>query len=67
MVGGVRLATFLGNKGEAMNVLANRSLEESKKYFKQAYYISDLMDIHRLRDYIDGYYRMHYEADIVWY
>lgn len=64
---GVRLATFLGNKGEAMNVLANRPLEESKKYFKQAYYISDLMDIHRLRDYIDGYYRMHYEADIVWY
>lgn len=64
---GVRLPIFLGNKGEAMNVLANKPLEESKKYFRQAYYISDLMDVHSTQTYIDNYYRVNYESDVIWY
>lgn len=64
---GVRISTFLGNKAEARNILANEALEESKKYLRQAYYISDLMAVYTSKDYIDNYYHKNYEADIVWY
>lgn len=64
---GVRMSEFLGNKAEAMNLLADKPLKRSREYLKQAYYISDLMGIHSSRDYIDNYYRTNYEADIIWY
>ena len=64
---GVRISKFLGNKAEAVNLLANKPLETCKKFFEQSYYISDFMDYHESRDYIDNYYRSNYDANVVWY
>ena len=63
---GVRMSVFLGNKAEAMNLLAKKPLEECKEYLRQAYYISDLMGDHSSRDYLDNYYRSNYDKDIIW-
>lgn len=64
---GVRLGKFLGNKAEALNIMAGESTEISKHYLKQAYYLNELMSVHSASAYTDEYYRTHYEGNIIWY
>lgn len=64
---GVRLASFLGNKAEAMDLINKKPSKESKKYMKQAYYLSDLMSDHSATAYADEYYRTRYESEVIWY
>lgn len=64
---GVRLAAFLVNKAEAIDLINNAIVPENKKYLKQAHYLGDLMSDHTTTAYIDKYYRNNYESDIIWY
>lgn len=64
---GVRLAKLLGNKAEAINLMANATTKKSQQYFELVYYLSDLMLVHEAADYADTYYRKHYNPDVVWY
>jgi len=63
---GMRLATFLVNKGEAMSLKGDKK-EACQKYVRQAYYISDLLKIERTNAYTDRYYRKCFEKDVTWY
>ena len=64
---GIRLAKFLVNKAEAIDLINNAIVPENKKYLKQAHYLGDLMSDHTTTAYIDKYYRNNYESDIIWY
>jgi len=63
---GVRLAKFLGNKGEAMWLMREEK-EACQRYLRQAYYISDLLKIETTNEYTDWYYRECFEKDVEWY
>ena len=64
---GLRLGNFLTNKAEVINEKAGGTTEKSKLYLKYAYYISDLLPAHRTAAYIADYYKLYYEANVIWY
>ena len=63
----IRLSTFLLNKAEAMNEKAKEATTESKKYLRQAYYLSCLVSDHSATACIDLYYRNNYDPEVIWY
>lgn len=64
---GIGLGKLLCNKAEALNDITGAATEMSKCYLKQAYYISDLMSVHRTAAYVDKYYCTCYEQKSGWY
>lgn len=64
---GVELGIFLANIAEATDIKAGTTTEKSIKYLRWSYYISDLVLADSLTNYVDQYYRKHYDESIIWY
>lgn len=62
---GVRMAQLLCAKAEVIYMQGRKKACEN--YFKQAYYLSELMLTNKTTAYVDDFYRKHYSNDQKWY
>lgn len=62
-----RLGRFLANKAEAANMQIPADMEANKRFFEQAYYISDMVYVYSTAAYVDKYYRDFYDEKMIWY
>jgi transcriptional regulator with XRE-family HTH domain len=64
---GIRLGKLLVNKAEALESCGKSDKNTCQRYVRQAFYMDDLFEIERSRDYVDRYYRSHFDENIQWY
>lgn len=62
---GNRLGIYLTNKACSLEHAKNSTIQ--KKYFKQAFYLCDLMQSHVDKEDIKKYYEKNYNSDETWY